>query len=95
MDHFDETVPKPKVVAPTVNLNGTSRDQLVGQALDMHSAISNCREVFAEHPPHGRDYQTGDVSIYEAKAQHQRWREQLDRISREVMEYAMQIYQQQ
>lgn len=58
-DAFREQVP-PRVVCPTVNVNGTSRQALTKQYLDVVSALDKLLiNAMPEAAPHGRDYPTG------------------------------------
>ena len=47
---------------PIVNLNGTDIEQLLKQHHDVYKASLKLREALSHASPHGRDYQTGDVS---------------------------------
>ena len=45
-------------VKPVVNLNGTSREELIKQAFDVSSAAESLIQALGRAAPHGRDYQT-------------------------------------
>jgi hypothetical protein len=66
------------LVKPYVNLNGTSRADLIRQHADVANAARFLLEVLVQSCPHGRDYTNsprdrGDIN--EAReAYHERWR---------------------
>ena len=45
------------VVIPLVNLNGTSREQLLSDLIDASVALGDAAEAIVRTAPHGRDYQ--------------------------------------
>jgi hypothetical protein len=45
------------LVLPQVNLNGTSRDALVAQQIEVLRALVALQHALAEAAPNGRDYQ--------------------------------------
>jgi hypothetical protein len=45
-----------KAPLPTVHLNGTSREALLRQQLDVIRALQNAKRVICENAPHARDY---------------------------------------
>lgn len=80
------------LIAPTVNLNGTSYESLLDDARGVLDALRELDRVLAEAAPHGRDYQTAPEGTY----QHARdaWaerRELIDRMREEFRSYAIQI----
>lgn len=61
------------IVVPTVNLNGTSRQELVKQQLDAWHALEAAMTAMKAAAPHGRDYQTDDaVTFRVARFEHGR-----------------------
>lgn len=60
-----------KLMVPVVNINGTSRDELVRVRLDAALAILDALHMLRKLRPHGRDYPgtpdtyQRDLSIYE------------------------------
>lgn len=59
------------LVYPVVNLNGTSRDELVAQNEAARVAVRAALEAVNAAAPHGRDYQTAAPGRYQlARAQH-------------------------
>jgi hypothetical protein len=52
-------------VRPIVNLNGTSREELVKQAFDVSSAAETLIQKLGLAAPHGRDYQTVGNKAYQ------------------------------
>lgn len=56
---------------PTVNINGTDRQQLLDGYMKARRALREAQEAVAEIAPHGRDYQTVAGHIYEeARSEH-------------------------
>lgn len=53
-----------KLMEPMVNLNGTSRDELVRVRIDAALAISDALLKLRALRPHGRDY-LGDTNAYQ------------------------------
>jgi hypothetical protein len=57
--------------APTVHLNGTSRDGLLTGYRDAYEAVSEAIDKLAACSPHGRDYYPqGEQAIVEAGREH-------------------------
>lgn len=54
------------LVQPIVNLNGSTRKQLVEQQLAVIDALNETLSAMAEAMPHGRDYQTQAPGTYQA-----------------------------
>lgn len=46
------------LMLPSVNLNGTSKEELVAGYAKAHEAIMAALDAVAETSPHGRDFQT-------------------------------------
>jgi len=46
------------LVTPVVNINGTSKSELLRQQTDIMSAISDLQKVMRQATPNGRDFQT-------------------------------------
>jgi hypothetical protein len=44
------------LIMPTVNLNGTAKDDLIRQQLHVMLALDKALEVMGQAMPHGRDY---------------------------------------
>jgi hypothetical protein len=59
------------MLGPFVNLNGTSRAELVKQAFDVSSAAETLIQALGRAAPHGRDYQTVTQDRY--KQDRERW----------------------
>jgi predicted AlkP superfamily pyrophosphatase or phosphodiesterase len=86
---------KPNVVAPVININGTSERELLNQLQNASRAILEAYHALQEAAPHGRDYQTAPVGTYgQAREQHSIWLGQLDDIRQALGEIANQIYAQ-
>ena len=47
----------PPLVKPQININGTSKDELLRQQSDVVRAYRALSEALADAAPHGRDYQ--------------------------------------
>lgn len=45
-----------EIIAPTVHLNGTDRDSLLGQLRAAHDAVDTAISALSQAAPHGRDY---------------------------------------
>ena len=54
------------LVTPTVNLNGSSKHDLVGQMLTIMRALEDAEHAICHAMPHGRDFQTMDAESYRA-----------------------------
>ena len=81
-----------KPQAPVVNLNGTSKDALVGQVCNVRSAIDNALKALALATPHGRDYQTASDGAYAlAAAQHRDRVAALTVVSDDLLKIAIDI----
>lgn len=67
---------------PTVNLGGTSREELLAQAQAVYNAAVTLRTALGMAGPHGRDYPgefPGDTwPLFSAQEQHRRTCEQVD-----------------
>lgn len=53
---------------PTINLNGTSKNDLFADYYVAYTAIDNALNVLGKAAPHGRDYPSGNYS--EARLEH-------------------------
>jgi len=79
---------------PKVNINGTSKDELVRQFLECHEALEAAYKAMQDCYPHGRDFQTQSPEIYRlARDQHDRWlynlaemRAGIDQIGAEILD---------
>jgi len=54
------------LVTPTVNLNGSSKSDLVGQVLNIMRTLEDAQQAICHAMPHGRDFQTMDVETCRA-----------------------------
>lgn len=83
-----------KLVAPTINLNGTSHEALVRSYHDAAEAVAAAIRVHADTYPHGRDYQTTTQERYhQAKREHlHRYARLLD-VQRELAALAEAVYE--
>jgi hypothetical protein len=58
----------PSLVKPQININGTSRDELLRQQMDVLRAYRALSEALADAAPHGRDYQLRPQEYAPARA---------------------------
>ena len=59
------------IVAPVVNLNGTSKNELLAQVFVACDAVQNARMALGQMTPNGRDYQTAPAGSFDkATARH-------------------------
>lgn len=50
---------------PVVNINGTSRKELLEQRINMAAALRDASAALSAMSPHGRDYQTTNPERFE------------------------------
>ena len=80
---------------PTVNMNGTARDDLLAQVATAKSALRIAMDKFREMTPHGRDYQTAPEGDFEkARDQHFYRCAKLETFEQELHEIMLGIYNQ-
>jgi hypothetical protein len=53
------------IVAPVVNLNGTSKNELLAQLFVACDAVENARKALGQMTPNGRDYQTAPAGTFD------------------------------
>lgn len=81
-----------KLVCPIVNINGTSKDELLKQHTDIIHAIMDVKVALNKATPHGRDYQHNPSDHYiMARERHVRWVKTLSDLENEIMEIAVSI----
>lgn len=74
-----------EIIAPKINLNGTSKESLVSEFRDAYSAIDNAIELLSKATVHPRDFQTAHVGDYEvAKTQQLIRLKSLEQIKTEI-----------
>jgi hypothetical protein len=84
-----ERLPPDMLVRPTVNINGTSRDELIRNLGDAAAAIGSALYALNKCAPHGRDYpDTAAFLMPLAAAQHMRRASALTVIARELTDLA-------
>ena len=76
--------------APIVNLNGTSKSELLDQHLAAADALRDAALALG-HGPNGRDYQTQPGAYKIAAAEHLDRLKRLDAILCEILDIAEQI----
>jgi hypothetical protein len=75
----------PKLIIPTVHLNGTSKDELLEQIEEAYAAIGTAVKALAKMGPNGRDYYVQkDNPIYQAQDQHSARMKKLLDVQREL-----------
>ena len=86
------------LIYPTVNLNGTSKAQLVEQLMEVMNALRLTEKAMAEASPNGRDYQnspmTGENGVYAAQDAWNERRQMIAKLGQEIEQYAFHISQQ-
>jgi predicted lipoprotein len=60
------TIFKTCMTAPTINNNGTSGKELLGQIREAYSAVEAAIDALRKAAPNGRDYQTAPEGSFEA-----------------------------
>ena len=94
----DLHVPYYQHEVPTVNLNGTSKDSLLGDYLAIRNALNAAEMAFREATPHGRDYQTvpaGDAKASRAREAFHERRAILRAMAAEIEAVAIAINEQE
>jgi hypothetical protein len=79
------------LVQPQININGTKREQLVEQQLEVLHAFRRLEEAMAAANPNGRDYQLRPA---EFKAASEAWAERrkiIRDLHKELSEHAIKI----
>lgn len=90
------TDPRIEIIAPTVNLNGTSSRELIEQIRTAHLALLEAFRALQKASPHGRDYQTVPTERYTlARHQHNIRLVRLDNTIKELEEIGVQIQSQE
>ena len=83
------------VIAPVVNINGTSAEELLNQLQGASEAISIAFKALQEAYPHGRDYQTAPQGTYQqAREQYNVWFGQLNDIKEALGQIGNEIWKQ-
>jgi hypothetical protein len=83
------------LVAPSININGTSGDELIHQIRVAHSAVEEAFRALLKAAPHGRDYQTVSSEQYTlARHQHNIRLIRLDDTIKELEQIAVLIQNQ-
>jgi hypothetical protein len=79
------------MITPKVNINGTSREELIQQRIKAREAVRGLIAIMSEMRPHGRDY-LGDTDTYNRdRATHDERIANLDKLYNELLEEAMAI----
>jgi hypothetical protein len=73
-----------QLTGPTLNMNGTSRVELLRQYLEAFEAANKLAEKLANMAPHGRDYPLGDETYAQAVKQHNARRDAVRSIIAEI-----------
>jgi len=81
-----------EIIAPAVNINGTSRKELLRQCIEARAAVIAAFKALQGFSPHGRDYQTLSPDVYRAaRHQHNTWLGQLDDMANALEEIGIQL----
>lgn len=67
-----EGAPAETVVTPIVHLNGTSREELIHQRVELHHALREAEAKLGAASPNARDYYVQPGLWHKALAQHER-----------------------
>ena len=83
-------------IAPVVNINGTSKRDLIDQNLEAWRAVKAAFGALAEAAPHPRDFQTvqDPTVLAQARVDHKYRLHQLNKIASELEEIAIKIQEQ-
>lgn len=85
------------LIAPRVNLNGTSKEALIRQYMDVYHALGVVLTHMHDATPHGRDYQTFSDAAQRTYAARDAWGERqliIEAMRREIEELAINISEQ-
>jgi hypothetical protein len=83
------------LIQPQINLNGTAREQLVDQQLDVTHALDAALKAMSDAAPHPRDYQ---FRLDEYSAARNAWGERMQLIHNmrsEIEAHALSIHDQE
>ncbi len=81
---------------PTVHLNGTSRDSLVQQRLDLIDALRDVEKAIVQAWPHGRDYYPqGPDALFAAQRVWTKRMNVIDALRDEIAEESQGIFDQE
>lgn len=95
MNWTDGAAARTALVIPQVNLNGTSKNQLLEQYKKSIIALRNAHDALCNASPHGRDYQTMSPETYRiARMQHTNRTERLSTVTNELEAIYEGIYSQ-
>lgn len=73
------------VTLPIVNMNGSTKQELMEQVWAQYIAVRAAYEAVCQSPPHGRDYQISPIGDYEkARAEYQERALAILKISQEL-----------
>lgn len=64
----------PDVIAPTVNLNGSTAASMIDGYSHFLETIRNAEDALKHIAPHGRDFQTRPASVFDLAVRHHRRR---------------------
>lgn len=83
------------IIAPTVNLNGTAKEELLSQVFLASEGLDLARKALMQMAPNGRDYQTAPRgSLQAAQLQHSNWVVALDVLLNDLQALALKIDEQ-
>ena len=79
------------MIKPTININGTSKDDLINPRRDAISALSDIIETLKLVTPNGRDYPRDPIQCVADRDKHFARINQLRDIQKELLEEALYI----
>ncbi len=81
-----------KLTIPTIHLNGSSKESLVKDLKNAHTAIRNAIDALRETAPHGRDYYLqGDKAFEKARNEHCERVVKLEAVKKEIIHIYMKV----
>lgn len=82
----------PELTAPTIHLNGTSKEDLLGQFSSSYTAVKDAVRVLCRNAPYGRDYYPQGIGSYEsARDQHNDRVARLEAVANEIEQLGLAV----
>lgn len=81
------------IMNPVVNMNGTSREELVQQRRDIADSLMEAMKALQESKPHGRDYIGKDHQYSLDRALFNERFAMLDKLRNDILDEALAIQQ--
>lgn len=77
------------IIKPTIHMNGTSKDALLKDLLEVLEALRKAQDALQKAGPNGRDYYPqGDHALRQAQAEHRERMVKLNQIYSEIEQLA-------